>query len=56
MPLLKICGNHLIEDLYTLNESIENVDYIGFIFTEISKRFVTPEKNKGMAKRVSFHK
>jgi phosphoribosylanthranilate isomerase len=44
MPLLKICGNHYQQDIDLISRYLSAIDYIGFIFTPISKRYVTPEQ------------
>lgn len=41
-PMLKYCGNQSLADLRLVNAS--RADYIGFIFTEKSKRTVQPQQ------------
>lgn len=44
MLKVKICGNHLTEDISLLQKHEQNIDYIGFIFTTVSKRYVPPKR------------
>lgn len=41
MLRLKICGNHALEDVALLAQYRDRVDYVGFIFTPVSKRYVS---------------
>lgn len=45
-PKLKICGNHQPSDLLLIKQYIDYIDYIGFIFTPMSKRYVSPQTVK----------
>jgi phosphoribosylanthranilate isomerase len=44
MHKVKICGNHHETDLQHLATFEEHVDHIGFIFTTVSKRYVSPQQ------------
>lgn len=44
MLKLKICGNHQQQDIDYLEAYQGEIDYIGFIFTKLSKRYVSPQQ------------
>jgi phosphoribosylanthranilate isomerase len=44
MHKVKICGNHHETDLQHLATFQDQVDHIGFIFTKVSKRYVSPQQ------------
>jgi len=44
MSMLKVCGNYLPVDLDLLQEVEDQIDHIGFIFTPVSKRWVSQEQ------------
>lgn len=46
MVQIKICGNHHPEDIHVLDPFQASIDFVGFIFTTQSKRWVNPEKVK----------
>ncbi|WP_025026770.1 phosphoribosylanthranilate isomerase [Caldalkalibacillus mannanilyticus] len=54
MSKLKVCGNYLSSDLELLATVEEQIDYIGFIFTPVSKRMVRPELVEEWMKHYSF--
>jgi phosphoribosylanthranilate isomerase len=51
---LKICGNHQEQDIDYLKVYQDRIDYIGFIFTKQSKRYVSPEQVTEWMSRYSF--
>ncbi len=51
MTRIKMCGLSRPEDIEAANEL--KPEYIGFVFAEKSRRYVTPEKAAGMKRRLS---
>jgi len=51
MPKLKICGLFREQDIDFANEA--KPDFIGFVFAEKSKRFVTPTQAETLRKKLS---
>ncbi|MDQ0337648.1 phosphoribosylanthranilate isomerase [Caldalkalibacillus uzonensis] len=47
MVKLKICGNHHAQDIQAVAPFAGEIDYLGFIFTTHSKRYVPPERVRG---------
>jgi phosphoribosylanthranilate isomerase len=54
MRKVKICGNHQDTDLQHLAAFQEKVHHIGFIFTKVSKRYVSPEQVAQWMKEYPF--
>jgi phosphoribosylanthranilate isomerase len=54
MLKLKICGNHQQQDIDYLKVYQEKIDFIGFIFTKQSKRYVSPQQVTEWMSRYSF--
>jgi phosphoribosylanthranilate isomerase len=54
MSKVKICGNFLDQDLKIIKKYQHDIDCIGFIFTRVSKRYVTPEQVAEWMKRYPF--
>lgn len=54
MLKLKICGNHQLQDIDYLKAYQEKIDFIGFIFTKQSKRYVSPQQVREWMSRYSF--